>query len=519
MSTRRHREAGRIKEELLSNNSLQNDDLKKQVITSLAWLGGMKYLGQIVSWAITILIIRILNPGDYGLMAMASVCINFLVMIGELGLGAAIVQKKELSRRQQSHIFGFVIVSHGIMFLILFFGSPLIAGYFSEPRLIPILQVLSLNFLFLAMYIIPHSVLMRKMDFKLKSLVELAATVFSSVLSLILALRGYGVWSLVWASVCIHVTLMIGYNAVVRDFFLPGFGLEEIREFISFGLYSFASRILWYFYSKADVVIAGPMIGNTLLGIYSVTLELSQIPMDKFMPIVNQVAFPAFSRIQSDLTLVGSHFLKAVRIGSLILFPVFWGLLAVAPEFLGLLLGDKWKDVIFPLQLMCLVMPLRTLGTLVSPMLYGIGRVDVNLWYVSVAAVFMPLSFFAGVSYYGVTGLCLAWVFGYSFVFFVTLKFSLRLLNLSLTEFLSNMFFPFSGTCVMMSVIFGCKHLIHHLFPLPLTVCILITAGICSYGLFIFWVKKAAFDEAWALIPGHGKIETFIKNIFIFNRR
>jgi len=471
----------------------------------------MKYIGQMISWAITILVIRILDPGDYGLMAMASLCTNFLVMVSELGLGAAIVQKKELSQEQLSQIFGFILISHTFLFLILFFGARLIADFFSEPRLISMLQVLSVNFLFLALYIIPHSVLIRNMDFKRKSLVELIATVLSSFAALAMALYGYGVWSLVGASTVIHISQLIGYCMLVRNFIFPSFNVKGIRDFISFGAYSLTARVLWYFYSKCDVAVGGRLMGKELLGIYSVTLELSQIPLDKFMPVINQVAFPAYSRIQSDLELVGAHFLKASRIGSMILFPMFWGLLGVAPEFFRLLLGDKWSDVIFPMQIMCLITPLKALGTLVSPMLHGIGRVDVNLWYVVIASVLMPLFFITGAYYYGINGLCLAWLFGYTFVFLVTMKLSLSLLNLSLMKFLSDMFFPFFASCVMLTVIYGVKYLIPSFFPLALTTCILIAIGVIAYTGFVFFVKRSAFDELWSLIPGHGRINEFFK--------
>ncbi len=493
--------------------SHNDDDLKNLVIKSLVWTGGMKYVGQIYSWAITILVIRILNPGDYGLMSMSSVCINFLVMVSELGLGAAIIQKKEIDKDRLSQIFGFILLSHGVLFCGLFFGSPLIAAFFSEPRLTLILQVVSVNFISLALYVIPRSVLMREMDFKKRSLIDLSSTVISVTVTLGMALYGYGVWSLVWASIVNNAVQMIGYNLAAPVFLLPKFRVGGIREFVSFGAYTMGSRILWYFYSRSDIFIGGRIMGNQLLGIYSVALELSQIPLDKFMPIVNQVAFPAYSRIQSDLKLVASHFLKATRIAGLILFPAFWGLAAIAPEILGWLLGNKWAEVILPLQMMCLIMPFFALGTLISPMLYGIGRVDIAFGYVAIASLIMPLSFLIGCKYAGVIGLCLGWVAGYTIVFFITLRLSLPLLDLSVFSFLSQISVALSASCGMAALLFGIKYLLRPFLPLPLLSCILIGSGIISYSALVFRIKKEAFHEAWSLIPGNTKIETFIRGV------
>ena len=496
------------------NSPAHDDDLKAQVISSIAWLGGMKYLGQIISWIITIMVIRILDPGDYGLMAMASVCINFLVMISELGLGAAIVQKEELREEQLSHIFGFIILSHGFLFFVLLCVSHLLARYFSEPRLVLILQVLSVNFLLLALYVIPQSMIIRKMDFKRKSVVDLVGTVAGASFILSLALRGYGVWALVGGTVLMHLVRLIGYNIVFRTLILPSFSLKGIRDFASFGAYTLGSRVLWYFYSKADIFISGRVLGNQLLGIYSVALELSQIPMDKFMPIINQVAFPAYSRIQSDKDRVASHFLKAARVGSVLVFPVFWGGLTVAPEILDWLLGDKWADIILPVQIICVIMPFRALGTLVSPMLFGIGRVDVTFLYVAIASVLMPLSFLIGVQY-GIEGICFAWVIGYMVIFFITLKLSLRLIGISVSDYLSNISVAIFASLIMMSGIFGIKYLLYFLLPAPLIACILIVLGVSIYCLSLFLMKKEGFYEVWTLVPGNEKMEAFMRKISV----
>jgi len=493
------------------NNITQNKDLKHQVMKSIAWLAGLQYLGQIICWSITIVVIRILNPEDYGLMAMASLCTNFLILIGELGLGAAIIQKKELDEDKLPQIFGFIILSHGLLFLILFFGSHLIARYFSEPRLVLILQVLSLNLVSLALYVIPRSILIRRMDFKRKSIVDLIATVVSACFILTLVLLGKGVWSLILGSMLLHIINLIGYNLLVPNFFLPKFDFKKIKEFISFGSYILGSRILWYFYSRSDILIGGRILGNQLLGIYSVALELSSIPLNKFMPVINQVAFPAYAHIQSDLKLVRTHFLKATRIGSLVIFPIFWGLLIIAPELLGWLLGNKWSDVIIPLQLLCVTMPFRSLASLIPPAVNGVGRVDMHFLYVAIASILMPLSFLIAVRCWGLIGLCLAWVFGYIVVFFIHLKLSLRLFDLSIPDFLSNILAAPFASAVMMLMVFGIKCVVPPLLPLPLMTCFFVIAGVSIYCFLIYLLKREAFYEMWSLIPGNRKIEAFFK--------
>ena len=125
----------------------------------------------------------------------------------------------------------------------------------------------------------------------------------------------------------------------------------------------------------------------------------------------------------------------------------------------------------------------------------------------------MPLSFLIGCKYAGVIGLCLGWVVGYTIVFFITLKLSLPLIDLSILNFLSQIAVAFSASCGMTAVLFGIKYLLHSFLPMSLTSCILIIIGIMSYPALVFRIKKEAFHEVWSLIPGNAKIETFMKNV------
>lgn len=475
-------------------STVSETPLKQQVMNSLAWLGGLKYLGQIITWGITIFVIRLLDPEDYGLMAMAHVCIGFLAMISELGLGAAIVQRKNINKQQLSQVFGFVILVNAGLSVVLFLGAPILAGYFSEPRLVPIFQMLSVTFIFLSLYVIPQSMLLRNMDFRRKSIVDLIASLASACITLILALYGYGVWALVWGAITLHVVSLFGYNMVSGTLLWPSFSFKGTSQLFCFGGFLTGSRILWYFYSKADIFIGGRFLGNKLLGIYSVALQLCSIPLEKFLPIINQVAFPAYSLVQSDLGVVRSHFLKTVRIVSLFVFPIFWGMLIVAPEIISLLLGSKWHGVILPLQILCIIMPFRALSTLFSPMLDGIGRPYVTFFNLIIASAVMPLAFFVGVQW-GVVGICIAWVFGYAIVFLVMSKRSLKVIGVSLLDYYSDIKIPIATCSVMLLGIFCFKRQIGtSLSPLSLTLTSILL-GIIIYTGVLYLVNRETLHE------------------------
>ena len=481
-----------------NTNSETRDSLKQQIMKSVAWLGGLKFLGQIITWCITIYVIRLLNPSDYGLMAMAEVCIGFLTMVSELGFGAAIVQREKIDERELRRVFGFVLLTNTGLAIVLFALSPLLAGYFSEPRLVPIFKILSANFILMSLYIIPQAMFLRNMNFRSKSIVDLIVALFTASTVLILALYGYGVWALVWGAITRHSLSVLGYNIFSHTFILPSFSFKGMKKFFYFGGFLTGGRILWYFYSKADIFIAGHFLASKVLGTYSVALQLSSIPLEKFLPIINQVAFPAYSHIQSDLKLVSSHFLKSIRIVSLFVFPIFWGILIVSSEVIHVILGNKWYGVILPVQMLCIIMPFRALSTLFAPMLHGIGRPDVSFVNVAIASVLMPLAFLIGVKW-GVNGICLSWVFGYALVFLIMSKRSLNILGMSLVDFFSNIRIPFIAALVMLIVVFGFKYYVADLLAPLSTTLLVILAGSVSYAFSIFIINPAAWRELWLL--------------------
>lgn len=477
-------------------------DLRTQVLKSILWLGSMKYLGQLVSWAITIFVMRILQPGDYGLMALSSVCVNFLAMIGELGLGAAIIQKKDTHSSQLSQLFGFILLSHGCVFLMVFFSSGLIAVFFAEPRLEIILRVLSTNFLFLSLYIIPQAILMRKMDFQKTSFVALAATVVSSVSTLVLALNGFGVWALIWSSVLNNFVCAVGFTFLQGAIIIPKFKITGIGSLLSFGGYTMGFRFLHFFYTSSDILIGSRIMGPQAIGPYSVAVELSSIPLEKCLPILNQVAFPAYARIQSDLDQVRSHFFKATRMVGLFVFPAFWGLMVIAPELIEWVLGQKWAAAVVPFQVLCLIMPFRALGSLFSPMLNGLGKPRINFIYILLAAILLPLSFLLGARH-GFLGLSLAWLFGYLIVFVISLVLSIRAIAARIYEYIANIVVILLSSSSMVGLLFLIKSLplmTRSLSPPSLT-CLLVLIGAASYLGMLLFLKPNVVYEVFSLLP------------------
>lgn len=423
--------------------------LRNQVLSGLRWRGGSIFLSQLCTWGITLVVMRILSPSDYGLLAIAGIFFSFLALMSELGLGPAIIQKSDIEEGKLRQVFGLSILINTILCLFLLVAAPLIAGFYQENRLTLILRVIAFQLILNAFIVVPQSLLIRKLDFKGISILEVSGNVLCSLLSLGLALNGFGVWSLVIGNYANVLIKVIGINYISPFVRLPDFSFHGIHRFMVYGGNITITRILWFFYSQADVFIAGKLLGTQQLGFYSVSMNLATLPLQKISGIINNVAFPAYAQIQDDMDLVRSHFLKTVRGLSILSFPVLWGISCVSPELVNVFLGAKWLPAVLPLQIVTLVMPLNVINNTFSPLMQGIGRPEISLKNVLWASIIMPLAFIIG-SYWGIKGLSFAWLAAYPAVFYGNLLRMQKLISLeNLKVVLQEMLWPAFASLVM----------------------------------------------------------------------
>ena len=469
-------------------------NLRTQVLSGVFWIGGARLASQILTWAITIVVIRVLSPGDYGLLAMSSVFMSILVMLAEAGLSAALVQAPTVDELTLRRIFGAAILVNCVLFVLQFAAAPLIAGFFAEDRLIAITRVLALQLLLMIFAVIPGAMLNRRLDFKTQSLISLASAVCGSLSTLALALAGYGVWSLVLGSLIVALCHTLGVNLAAPFWRWPDFSLKGIRGLVLFGGQLTASRLMWLLYSQADIFIAGKLLGKELLGFYSIAMHLASLPVQKISSVVNQVAFSAFAKAQHQPETVPVHMLKGIRILSFLSFPVLWGISCIAPEIVAVLLGAKWGAAVTPLQLLPLVMPLTMLSPFLNTAFQGIGRGGVVFMNTLTACAVLPAAFWIG-SGWGLRGLCIAWLIGFPVVFLVNLWRMLPLVGLKLSAVMKAIAVPALAAAGMYGCVGIARHFLAAGLSAPVLMAALITAGIAGYVTITFATNPGGARE------------------------
>ncbi|MBI5643636.1 MAG: MOP flippase family protein [Deltaproteobacteria bacterium] len=421
--------------------------LRERVVSAVFWFGISKMLGQAISWVITIYVVRILSPDDYGLMTMTGTFTGFILLFNEIGLGPAIIQKQTISEEELSNLFWLIIFYNIFIYAALYLLAPLISVFYNEPRLVSIIRVVGLNFVISALGNIPFYMLTRNLSFGKRSMADFLGNLAGGVATLAFALNGYAVWSLVYGTLTMMAVTNICFYAFYPLRPAMRFSIKKIKGMFNFGLKISAARFFWYIYNNADNLIAGRLLGKTALGFYSLAFQFASIPIEKVVSLLTQIAFPTFSELQNDPLKLKKYFLSMVRFVAFITFPLFFGLFLVADDVVTMFLTEKWSPVILPLKILCVSSAFRAVNAMNTPLLVAKGKAGVATLSNFILALVMPCAFYIG-SFYGLEGFSYSWLV-FPFLFLITTQITLKAVGFPMGEYMNKLIHPILAVVLM----------------------------------------------------------------------
>lgn len=433
--------------------------IEQQTAQALKWSVLGKALTQALSWVITLAVMRLLAPADYGLVAIVSALIAVLANFAELGLGASIVQAKDLSDTDLRRLTGLVVLLNLLVGVVVLVAAPLLATFYDNDELASLIRLASLHFVFTAMLTVPQALAYRNLEFKRLAIVDVAAATVSSLVTLVLAWAGFGAYSLMIGSI-----VLSGVRAVLlfrRESMRMAFSAKGIGKLVTFGGVLTVNRVVTQFVGQTDVMIGASNLSSSALGIYSVSLHVATLPMQKIMGTINQIAFSAVARLQDDVERLRSRMLTATRLLALVAIPTLWGIAATAPESVPTLLGVQWQDAVFPLQIVGLITPLRMLQMVFNTAASGMGGIGLVSISTVISAIVFPIAFYVG-CHWGADGLALSWVMAVPVVFATTTPRMARLLGISLLDLLRSSWSPLMAGATMYVIIWLARPYLLH---------------------------------------------------------
>jgi O-antigen/teichoic acid export membrane protein len=473
------------------------ESFARQVRSAVIWRSGSQILAQLVQWAATFLVIRILSPADYGLFAMTGVVMAFMSMLNGYGLASGLVQQPDVTPRMVRQLFGMLILLNGGLALGQLTLAPLAAAYYRQPDVAHLLQVQALMYLTTPFIALPYALLSRAMDFRAQAKVNMVSAAAAAGTALGGALAGWGVWTLVAAPLVLFATRAIGMTLAARALVWPSFDFRGAGHLARYGGMMALGQLFWFAQSQSDVFIAGRSFTPHALGIYTTSLFLTQIFVSKFVPPLNEVAFSAYARIQEDRAARVAAFTKAVRVVMAAALPFYLGLSVTAEPLVLAMLGEKWREAIPVVRVLALAMPFMTMQVLYSPVCDAMGKPGVAVRNGATGAVILSLAFLIGVRG-GATGLATAWLIAYPLYLAIGSWRALPVIGASARDVAGAVASPLAAALAMAAVVALADPLLPPLAP-AVWLAALGALGAITYAAALLAIARPLVNELLAL--------------------
>ncbi len=461
--------------------------LAKKTVQGTMWAYASFSGGKVLIFISTIILARLLSPDDFGLMGFALLVIYYLDLRA-LQMGAALIYKKDEPDKAANTAFIISLLSGLALFLIANLLSPLVASFFQEARVELILRALSLTFIFSSFGYVHEALLEKELDFKKKFIPDLVQGIVKGAISMVLALLGYGAWSLVWGQVvgALAWTLTLWIVLPWRPSFT--FYKSVARELLGYGLQLMAADFLCLIHTEADYLIVGKLLGGTALGFYMLAVRAPDFLIINFCAVITRVLFPAYSKLQDDLPALRRGFLTSLKYISLVTIPVGVGLFFVAPDLVLIFYTDKWANSIPVLQALALNAALMSLDWTAGDIYKARGRPDILTKLNVVENVFIIAALWFGAGY-GIVGVAMARLLTTALITVIRLFIAHKLLDVGFWTIMREFRFALTGSLAMLMGLYLLRYFSP---PLPglVTLALSILTGACFYLLALWLIHR-----------------------------
>lgn len=329
-----------------------------------------------------LVMVRVINPDGFGLVAMATTVLGLATLIGELGMTSALIQRAELEEAHKDSAFWTSICIGLALFAAFVLWAPALGRFYGEERLPPVLIVAAVP-LVLGPLCSTHAALLRRnLKFERVARVEAIKSGISGVVMVFAALAGLGYWSILLGPIAGQVVAIVGYYLVTEGW-RPGFrgSLAHARQLLSFSLYVAGGGAVNFVSANVDYLVVGRVLGPSALGVYTLAYQFVTVPLTRISALFSQVMFPAFSSLRDAPDAQRDAYVVITRSVALITFPVLaWGFVT-APELLSIVCGPEWLDAVPLIRALSVAGALKSVGTLVGVVFRAKGKASVELYW------------------------------------------------------------------------------------------------------------------------------------------
>jgi PST family polysaccharide transporter len=472
--------------------------LKQEAVKGVVWSAAQKWGVRVITFLVTLILARLLSPDSFGLVAYAAVFFTFVGIFVDAGFSDAIVQFASLDREHLDTAFWISVISGTLLAFGSFVASNWIAVLFHEPRLGPIIRWLSPSFILSSLNSIQAALLRRNLEFRSLTIRSFISTLASGIVAVIMAFIGYGVWSLVAKSLVAGTVSVITLWQVSKWRPSLRFSWRHFKELFSFGVNIVGGDFVDFLSTNADNFLIGYYLGSVSLGYYSLAYNLLITLTDLLVTVPNVVSFPIFSRIQNDIERLKSAFYEVTQLQSLIAFPVFLGLFAVAPEAARVLYGEKWLASIPIIQILMISGITRSATYFYSSIFRASGKPSWRFGIYTLTAVLNVAGFLLVVRI-GIAAVAMSYVvvsYALMPLYFFLIQ---KLVRITLKSHLIQYAPAFLSSLFMIIIVYVVRHFLGVHFPMIMRLAIFIIAGGITYLIGIRIIKPTLYAKTMEL--------------------
>jgi polysaccharide transporter, PST family len=472
--------------------------LRQEAVNGVVWSAAQKWGVRIISALVMVILPRLILPESFGLVAYAVVFTSFAQIFVDQGFGDAIVQFPNLDREHLDTAFWIGMLMGTALTIGTILSAGWIAKLFHEPGLVPVLRWLSPIFFLSALSSVQEAYLRRTFAFKSLTIRSLLSTVSSSVVALVMAILGCGVWSLV-AKLLVDGAVNVIALWKLTDW-KPSFRLptKHIKQLFSYGLNIVGGDFVDWLSVHSDDFLIGYFLGPIALGYYTLGYNLLIVLTDILVSVPNLVAFPVFSKIQNEPERLKTAFFEVTQLQSLAAFPVFLGIAAVAPEAVKVIYTEEWAASIPVIQILMLIGIVRSAVYFYSSIFRAAGKPSWRFGLYALTAVMNVIGFLIVVRL-GIVAVAISYVCVSYLLMPLYFHLTQKLVRVTALSHLEQYLPAFVGSLAMVGTVFVLKHFLGDNFTLVIRMIMEIISGALAYFLVIRIIRPELYTKMMEL--------------------
>lgn len=472
-----------------------SSDLKQTAAKGSGWSAIERLGSQGTQFLFGIILTRILLPEDYGMVGLVLIFIAVGQTLVDAGFSSALIWKKNTTQTDYSSVYYFNIGVSLIIYIFFFFLAPLIARFYEKPELITLIRVICLNFIILSFGVIQQTILYKNFDIKTLAKVNFIGSLLGGILSVILALKGFGVWAIVVQILSKNIisTALLWIFKSWRPIWV--FSMGSIKSLFNYGSKIMIAGLLYSIFQNLYFVIIGKIFPIVTLGYYTRAVQLSEFPVTTVSSIFQRITFPVFSILQDETERLKNAVRKSLRTIVFILYPVMFGLMASSDIFIELMFSAKWLPASIFFKLLCILGLLYPFLVINDEVLKAKGRSGLLLKLQIISKVIIVINFV--ITYrWGISAIIIGQIVSVFITFSINAWITGRLITYSQLQQLRDTF-PYLLISLIMGILIS---FIPGLIPDKiLALSLMVFSGIVLYGILAYVSKMAELREIFDL--------------------